>query len=118
MTVLGCKGCAFEPEDSREFPCNHPHAKFSWFHQQGDVRQTCYYDYKSFSGCKRKMQEYNESSAQKPHKQRCEKCEHKDNDWCEVLNRILNWNEVSLISEIGCASYFPIKHNSKKRRLP
>jgi hypothetical protein len=55
MTVIGCRGCAFEPEDSKAFPCHHPDAKYSWFHQQGSVRKTCYYDYKLYSGRKKKI---------------------------------------------------------------
>ena len=35
-------------------------------------------------------------------KPNCSTCDHKDNDWCEVLNRILAWHETSLISEVGC----------------
>jgi len=35
-------------------------------------------------------------------KPNCSTCDHKDNDWCEDLNRILTWHEKSLISEVGC----------------
>ena len=35
-------------------------------------------------------------------KPNCSTCDHKDNDWCEVLNRILPWCEKSTISEVGC----------------
>jgi len=36
---------------------------------------------------------------------RCETCNHKDNGWCELLNRILYFNESDFISEVGCASH-------------
>ena len=32
----------------------------------------------------------------------CSTCGYKDNDWCEKLNRIMNWSEISMVSEVGC----------------
>jgi hypothetical protein len=66
MTVTGCHGCAFEPDDKTQFYCYHPYSHESWFHQQGDVTRTCYYDYKSFNGNKIKIRSHPyDSSAEK-----------------------------------------------------
>ena len=44
MTLIYCAGCKYDPEphNCNTFPCKHPDAKDSWFHQQGDVRKSCY----------------------------------------------------------------------------